>query len=387
MDALGSGDGRDHVELRKRAARGGTASGGGRVTSRLGTASRVLVLALGVGLGGMAPARAWAADAASAADQKAEAPKTEEDVKLEQASKLIEQLNYNDARQVLFGIVESGRANADQLSKAYFSLGEVEAGLGNTVESTDSFYLALMLKPATGFPAGGSPKIRERLNEARSRVTEVGVLEATATVHQGVLEVQLENDPLQLVKTVDVVMTRGGGEVGKAKLPLNAMRAEVDPGVQSIRVTLHDESGNELKSIDVDPATQNTGAGQPAENVGKPSLWSHWGVWAGMAGAFAVGGTYFIVKAGKLNDEAEQNKKSDTPSPSRIHELQTRRDRVGTYGVVGVGMAGAAAVTAVVVALTHPGEAAPKKDAGAGEAHLDPTFGPGLLGANFHFQF
>jgi len=348
-----------------------------------------LLLGLGLGVACWWPTRASAADspAGSGADDKAAAaPKTEEDTKLELARKQVDQLNYSDARQVLFGIVESGKATSEQLSKAYFTLGEVEAGLGNEVESTDSFYLSLMIKPAIVFPPGGSPKIRERLNEARSRLTEVGVLEASAGVHAGVLDVHIENDPLKLVKSVDVTMTRGGGEVGKARLPLTALRAQVDPGVQVIRVVLRDESGNELKAMDVDPAVQD--APKPGQGLVRPSLWSHWGLWAGVAGALALSGTYFIVEAGKLNSDAESEKKSDTPQSSRVRELQNRRDRVGTYGVVGLGMAGAAAVTSGLLLFLHQDGSAPKKDAAAGsEAKLVPTFGPGQLGADFSLRF
>jgi hypothetical protein len=348
-----------------------------------------LLLGFSLGVACWCPTRVWAADepAASGSDEKAaDAPKTEEDTKLDLARKQVDQLNYTDARQVLFGIVESGKATSEQLSKAYFTLGEVEAGLGNEVESTDSFYLSLMIKPATVFPPGGSPKIRERLNEARSRLTEVGVLEASASVHAGVLDVYIANDPLQLVKSVDVTMTRGGGDVGKAKLPLNALRAQVDADVQTIRVELRDDSGNELKGIDVDPTVQN--GPKPGQAFVRPSLWSNWGLWAGVAGALALSGTYFIVEAGKLNSDAEAERKSDTPEPSRVRELQNRRDRVGTYGVVGLGMAGGAALTSGLLLFLHHDSSAPKKDAGAGsEAKLVPNFGPTQIGADFSLNF
>jgi len=142
------------------------------------------------------------------------APKTEVGEKLEAAKTEVEQLDYPAARDTLLVAIGSGTATSEELAQAYFALGSVEAALGNDVESTDSFYLALMIQPSLLFPEGGSPKIRERLNAARSRVTEVGVLQARATVKGSVLEVHLDNDPLDLVKRIDVMMTREGGDSG-----------------------------------------------------------------------------------------------------------------------------------------------------------------------------
>jgi hypothetical protein len=299
----------------------------------------------------------------------------------------IQQLNYPEAQQLLFGVVQSGHATPEQLSKAYFGIGEVEAALGNEVESTDSFYLALMIQPATLFPAGGSPKIRERLNEARSRVTEVGVLEATARVERGVLSVQLRNDPLQLVKSIEVQTTRAGGDVGRATLDRKAQRVQIDPDVETIRVVLHDEAGNELKSMDVDPSSKANGGAVPAG--GKSSVWQSWGLWAGVAGAFAAGGTYFILEAGKLNDDAKAAQDAAAPNASAVvKNLEERRDRVGTYGVVGFSLAGAAAVTAGALLLFHDDAPAATSDAQASsEARLVPNLGPGQIGADFSMRF
>jgi len=338
------------------------------------------LLATGIVLGSFAPG------VARAADEAAEAAPVVNDqtAKLEQAVKDVEQLNYGEAQQLLLAIVGSGRANSEQLAKAYFSLGEVEAGLGNEVESTDSFYLALMIQPSLLFPSGGSPKIRERLNEARSRLTEVGALEASGHVQGGALEVRIGNDPMQLVKNVEVVMTRADGDIGKATLKPAATRVQVDPDVQSIRVLLHDERGNELKAFDVDPAAKPSTDVVPV--LPKPSLWSKWGVWAGVAGALAVGGTYFIVESGKLSDDVDAAKGEDVPDPNEIANLEERRDSTKLYGVIGLSMAGAAAVAAGALLLFQE-DAAPPKGEASSEARLIPNAGPRHIGAQFSMRF
>jgi hypothetical protein len=367
-------------------------------TALLGTSVAVRASAIRVtarGLVGVAlAAGAWlpagvalAQEEAGGEADAADAPKTETGEKIEQAKKQIEQLDYVSAQQSLFDVVQSGKATSEELAQAYFSLGAVEAALGNDVESTDSFYLALMIQPSLLFPEGGSPKIRERLNAARSRVTEVGVLQARAAVTGGVLEVHLDNDPLVLVKRIDVMMTREGGESGKVTLEKGTMAVEVEPGVKTIQVALHDEAGNQLKVLDVDPAAGGSGAGAPVGTP--PSLWGSWGLWAGVAGALAAGGTYFVVEAGNIDEDLQAAQDAQNPNPAEVERLEDNRDRVNLYGVIGLSMAGAAALTSGAL-LVFGGDDEPGAEA-SGEtpvqATLSPNITPGHYGARFTLKF
>lgn len=318
--------------------------------------------------------------------EAAEAPKSEVSEKVDRAKKQIEQLDFTGAQQTLFDAVQAGKATSEELAQAYFTLGGVEAALGNDVESTDSFYLALMIQPSLLFPEGGSPKIRERLNAARSRVTEVGVLQARGSIKGGVLEVHVDNDPLDLVKRVDVMMTREGGESGKVTLKKGAMAVEVESGVQTIQVGLYDEAGNQLKLLQVDPASgkgANDAVGTP------PSIWASWGLWAGVAGALAVGGTYFLMEAGSVDKDVQEAQDAPVPNPAEIQRLEDNRDRVGLYGVIGLSMAGAAAVTSGAL-LVFGGKDKAGSEASGGtpaEATLVPSLAPGNYGARFTLKF
>lgn len=337
--------------------------------------------------------QAFAQDEASSSDAAAEAPSappSEAANKLEEAKKQVEQLDYPAAQQSLFDVVQSGKATSEELAQAYFALGSVEAGLGNDVESTDSFYLALMIQPSLLFPEGGSPKIRQRLNEARSRVTEVGVLQVSATAGGGVLNVHLDNDPLNLVKRIDVMMTREDGESGKVTLEKGEMRVEVESGVKTIQVALFDERGNQLKAIDVDPKGKG-GPGGTGVPVGTPpSVWESWGLWAGVAGAMALGGTYFIMEAGNLDEDIQAAADAPNPNAAEVERLQNNQDRVGLYGVIGLSMAGAAAVTSGALLLFGGDDDAKKDEAEASDApaaSLVPSFGRGHVGARFTMRF
>jgi hypothetical protein len=325
-----------------------------------------------------------------AQDESAEAPaapKTDVGEKLDAAKTEIEQLDYPAARDTLLVAIGSGTATSEELAQAYFALGSVEAALGNDVESTDSFYLALMIQPSLLFPEGGSPKIRERLNAARSRVTEVGVLQARASVRGGVLEVHLDNDPLDLVKRVDVMMTREGGESGKVTLKKKAMAVEVEPGVQTIQVGLYDETGNQLKLLEVDPKGAD-GAGGGDSPVGTPpSIWASWGLWAGVAGALAAGGTYFIMEAGNIDADVQDARDAPNPNPAEVERLEENRDRVALYGVIGLSMAGAAAVTSGALLVFGGKDKADAPGEAATEATLSPNIAPGHYGARFTLKF
>jgi hypothetical protein len=336
-----------------------------------------------------APGVAVAQEEAAASEEAPSAPPSEVTTKIDAAKAQIDQLDYPGAQQALFDVVQSGKATSAELAQAYFSLGIVEAALGNDVESTDSFYLALMIEPSLLFPEGGSPKIRERLNEARSRVTEVGVLQVRGFVKDGVLDVYLENDPLKLVRRVDVMMTREDGESGKVTLEKGAMRAEVESGVKTIQVALYDEAGNQLKVVDVDPS--GSGPGSSTSPVGTPpSVWGSWGLWAGVAGALALGGTYFIMEAGSLDEDIQAANDADPRNPAEVQRLQDNQDRVGLYGVIGLSLAGAAAVTSGAL-LLFGGDDDDAKDgtegASGAEATVAPTFAPGHVGAHFSLRF
>jgi hypothetical protein len=171
------------------------------------------------------------------------------------------------------------------------------------------------------------------------------------------------------------------GKVSLEKSKGGLMRAEVESGVKTIQVGVYDESGNQLKVLDVDPAT---GGLTGSEVVGPPpSVWESWGLWAGVAGALAIGGTYFIMEAGSLDDDIAAANAATPRNPAEAQRLQDNQDRVGLYGVIGLSMAGAAAITSGALLLFGGDD----KPAAEGEASLVPSIAPGNYGARFTLKF
>jgi len=183
-------------------------------------------------------------------------------------------------------------------------------------------------------------------------------------------------------------MTRAGGETGNVDLEKNEMRAEVEPGVETIEVALYDEAGNRLRVMEVDPTPKPSSESKAAGAAGS-SVWQSWGLWAGVAGALAIGGTYFIMESGDLGSDIDAAENEPEPDVAQIARLEDNRDRVSLYGVVGLSMAGAAAVTAGAL-LLFGGDDDPAGGIGTEkppEASLTPSFAPGHVGARFHLRF
>jgi hypothetical protein len=303
---------------------------------------------------------------------------------LDLALKEMNELRYDQARNLLFEIIKSGKATAPELSKAYFNIGVTEAAVGNGIEATDAFYLALMVEPTLVLPKGGSPKIREYLNSARTRVMHVGVLDAHLTLQQGTLGVTIDNDPLSLVKQAKVVFAKGEASSEAALDPAGKMRIDVDDDVTGIEVSLLDENGNQLKALKLEPgAAPSTDKPAPATSkdaADGPSWVATWGLWAGVAAVFGASGAYFLVKQGKTQDNLDAAIANDVDQRF-IDDLQSDKDRFGVLGIASLSVAGAAAVAAGTIIVLSSGDKEPA------QATLVPQVAPGRLGAQLNLRF
>ncbi len=300
--------------------------------------------------------------------------------KLEEANGLLEGLQYERAREGFFEVVLSGSADPEQLATAYFNLGVVEAALNNGTSATDAFYLALMLQPSQALGLGGSPKIEGFLNQARDRLIAVGALSIHAEVRGGTLRVGVANDPVGMVKRLEVSMGESEGAASRADVDLGkGATLEVASDVEAVTVTAFDESGNQLRVVELDPSEE---AEDAAASGGGTSVWSRWELWAGLAAASAGGGAYFFMKSGERGDEATAERNRETPDAVAISRLEDEESRLGNYGLVGFGLAGAAAAAAGMILWFDGSESGQEEDVA-----VLPAVGPGQVGAQFSMRF
>lgn len=298
--------------------------------------------------------------------------------RLDQATEQLEALRYDEAREGFFAVVASGSADSEQLAKAYFSLGIVEAALNNGTSSTDSFYMALMVQPSLALGLGGSPKIEEFLNQARDRIVAVGALSARLVLKEGNLSIVIDNDPVSLVKGITVNTTTSDGESAQVSMEPGEARVAIESGVESVEVILADETGNQVKVLTLDPAEATVA---DASNTGS-SPWSGWALWTGVAAAGAGAGAYFFMKSGEQGDKASELRGSGSTDVTEFARLEDEEDRLGSYGLIGFGVAGAAALTAGAIVLF--GDSDNKADQSVA---ISPRLGPGNWGADLRFHF
>jgi hypothetical protein len=95
------------------------------------------------------------------------------------------------------------------------------------------------------------------------------------------------------------------------------------------------------------------------------------------------------MESGNISSDIDAAEDEDEPDLAEIARLEDDRDRVGLYGIVGLSMAGAAAVTAGALLLFSDSDDAPKGEASEAppEATLVPSFAPGHVGARFQMRF
>lgn len=300
--------------------------------------------------------------------------------RLDEATEQLEALRYDEAREGFFTVIASGSADSEQLAKAYFSLGIVEAALNNGTSAIDAFYLALMIQPSLALGLGGSPKIEEFLNQARDRIVAVGALSARLELKMGQLDILIENDPLNIVKAITVSTSAADGEAGQVSIEPGQARVEIDSSVESVEVTLADETGNQLKVLSLETASVQ---GVDTGIADSSSPWSSWGLWAGVAAAGVGSGAYFLMRSGARGDDASALRQDGSTDTTRIGRLEDDETRLGTYGLIGFGVAGAAALTAGAIVLFGE-ETQPESE---GDVAWSPRLGPGTWGADVRFRF
>jgi len=300
---------------------------------------------------------------------------------LADARTAVEQSDYFAARGKVDKALSDGTASPEDLAEIFKLKGIVEAALGNTAAATTAFGKWLALDPKAALPDGTSPKITRPFAQAQEQAAhrQPVKVKAETTPDPPSVTLHIVSDPFMMIAKVRVeVRVDGGAEKTLEGTGTHKVTIDLPRGKRrlDLRVQALDDHGNrvaEVGTTDVPLVIIGQGAAQPVDVQSHPThpevvehhaapgpvherpLYLKWWLWSGVAVAVGAGGAYFGFQA---RSEADQlNKLNADSQDHRFDEalaIQSRADRDVTLFNVGMGVAGAVAIGAVVLYLTEP---------------------------------
>jgi hypothetical protein len=331
---------------------------------------------------------------------------------LERARRQLDDLKYDEAAASLEQALRVGESGPKELAEIYLLSAQVAAARGDDAAAEDFFRHLLALAPETKLPAGVSPKIAQPFQQARSFIEQR--LPIAVRWEQdpsgAAVRVLVDADPLSMVHGAEVVWFEDGS-------PKRVVRHGNAPYVipvpkQSdleLRIAAVDEFGNHIaefgsakkplvidtsnaKDVVVKPKEgdgDGGGGGGPSDSGGGRPVVAKWWLWGGVSLVAAGVGTYFGLDVLAAKQEIEDLNAKSLAGGERIQfseakAIQDRGDRSALLANVSFGVAGAAAVAAVILFATEPkggGASAPaEKDQARRGSRLVPAMGGDRVG-------
>lgn len=296
---------------------------------------------------------------------------------LADARTAVEQSDYFGARSKVDKALSDGTASPDDLAEIFKLKGIVEAALGNSAAATTAFGKWLSLDPKAALPDGTSPKITRPFATAQEQAAhrQPVKVKAETTADPPSVTLAIVSDPFMMIAKVKVeVRVDGGAEQTLEGTGTHKVTIDLPRGKRlDLRVQALDDHGNRVAEVGtsdvplviVGPAAEQHVVVQPHHDIAphraapgpvhERPLYLKWWLWSGVAVAIGAGGAYFGLQA---RSEADQlNKLNADSQDHRFDEalaVQSRADRDVTLFNVGMGVAGAVAIGAVVLYLTEP---------------------------------
>ncbi len=256
-------------------------------------------------------------------------------------------LDYDRALAIVDAALQRGDNDPPRVVELHLLAGELAAGLDHPDVAQDHFARALALRSDAALPVGSSPKLTAPFDAARSRV--IPTLRVRAELVPGLARVVVDADPLGLVigVAVDVVDVVGTHDELVAR---GATRIAIPAGSTAVEIAALDGDGNRLWISPLDraptPAAPNT--------RGTRAWWARWPGWAIAGAAAAVAGGLFGWRTEVAQDEYDQLRRADGAHDySEVTAVESRGRDLAIAADVGFGVAIAAGVTALVLALHH----------------------------------
>jgi len=269
-------------------------------------------------------------------------------------------LDYDRALALVEKLIARGGADPARLADLHLLAGKLAAGLDRAAAAEDHFARVLALRPDTRLPDGTSPKLTVRFEAARIR--GIPPLHVSATLARGLLVVAPEADPLGLVVGVQVdVVDRAGRRDQIAERA--ALRVAIPPSSTATQVAALDANGNRVW-VGPAPTGERSASAEPIAPPPHPpehhdtpegsSPFARWSTWAIAAGAIGAIGGGFAWRSKSLQDQWNRLRAED--GQHDYSSLQSIEHRGRTYAIaadISFGVAAAAGVVAVILAVTH----------------------------------
>lgn len=286
---------------------------------------------------------------------------------LETARKAVAGSDYMAARPALASALASGTAGPAELAEIYKLSGIVEAALGNSKDAQAAFENWLRLDPKGSLPPGTSPKITRPFDAAKSVQALKAKPETTAQPPTVTLEVT--GDGGMVTKTRVLVSADGKPEktidgTGTIELPHGArldLRIQgldahgnrvVELGSKDVPIVITGAGSPNVAAVAAGPRTRPA----PRDEAGSTRpLVLRWWMWTGAAVAFGGAATYFGLDArSKTNQLSDYNAHSGDHTFAEAMDLEDKAKRSALVFNIGLGVAGAFAIGAVVLYVTEP---------------------------------
>jgi len=276
------------------------------------------------------------------------------DDELAEARRLEAALEYEQALALVDRALAHGGAEPGRVAELHLLAGRLAAGLDRAAVAEDHFARALALRPETKLPDGTSPKLTAPFDAARAR--GVPPLVVTVRASRGLVTIEPHADPLGLVVGVQAHLESHGNHfevTERASLrvivPIDAIAVEIDA---------LDASGNRVWAgpaptgpLTFDELTPKVVAPPPR---GSRAIIARWQTWAISGAAFAIAGGAFAYWSSSLQTEWNQQRSQDGLHDfSALKAIEDRGRRDAIAADIGFGIAGAAAITSLVLLATN----------------------------------
>lgn len=273
--------------------------------------------------------------------------------KLADARLAIDDVRYDEAQRLLVAALQDGGNSPHALAEIYQLSARTAVALHHSELAEQYYRRWIALEPEAALSDDVAPKLRERFVAAQAYMAAHGRLSVIAKRNSdGTIAVIVESDPLVMVASVALGSS--------ATVPLGVDHpAQLAASTGTIDVL--DEHGNHLLAVAVPPPAAATPA--PAVVAPAPAPAHHRSVfaqplaWAVPAVAFAGAAVGFGLAA-----RSADNDLTAIVAQSRDHfyddatSVRDRRDRDALVTNIAIGVAGACAVTAIVLAIAEHGD-------------------------------